>query len=146
MIGALFLAFALGAVVSAIMLSAGLSSANDTAVPSTPKSQLPLSGEAYQGCLTIGMTSTEIAEDPTECLTSYWTPERLKQFDTVRAAWEKHNGQGDRCREMNGQTVCELTAPADPIPFPPADDPWWIEQALAEPGRKSISPGIYLNQ
>lgn len=125
---ALLGAFALGAVSVPLVVQQDDPPPDVTTMPEVGY----LSGEAYQGCLLLGMDDAGIREDPGACLSAYWTPERLRRSPLTRQDWNDDNGVASSCDDKG---LCNLDAGLDDPPLPPDASPWWAEQALRHPGR-----------
>lgn len=127
---AVIAAFALGAALSALVVVS--LTQHDTSTDKT--SDVPtLSGEAYTGCIALGMGDESIREDPDACLLAYWTPDRLSRIFDVQIAWREYQGLPTGCDEDG---VCRLDG-GDSDTLPGEGHPFWEEQALLKLDRVS---------
>lgn len=102
----------------------------------------PLSGEAYNGCVLLGMTDAEIRKDRERCLVAYWTPARLRATPELLADWAEDNEAA--VPPSPGQAVSPDSPDSTALPpLPGDDDPWWAEQALRRPGRTTPAVDIF---
>lgn len=94
-----------------------------------------ISGEAREGCLLMGVGVEQINADPDSCLREYWTVDRLKRSTRIKNDWRAEQGMEDPCPP--GREVCHLIGVPTPD-YPSDDDPWWAEQAVRDPGRRTV--------
>lgn len=107
---------------------------------SPPISQ-ELSGEAREGCVSLGMSAEEIDADQDACLTSYWTYERLLRSERTLVDWYADNDMVKPCQVgLDGSKICQEVG-GQPGGLPRQNHPWWNEQATRDPGRTSVPEG-----